>query len=105
MSCMDSPSNNRRHPLYGTVAADADLGIAFLIAETEDGQYEPIGPVNTVGDARELAEDDMRCRTRDLERGGTPSCPEVYKIWSRGYRGEYAVICQLDAATMKEVEW
>src|SRR5450432_431962 len=29
--------NNKRHPLFGRVEADADLGIAMLIAETEEG--------------------------------------------------------------------
>jgi hypothetical protein len=63
---MHSLTNNRRHPLYGTVADDTKLGMALLIAETENGAYEP--------------------------------------IWSRDYDGHYAVICQLDATTMTEVE-
>jgi len=102
---MHSPTNNRRHPLYGRVAADADLGIALLIAETEDSQYEPVSPVATINEAREMAAGDMRARMRSLEKGGTPSCPAIYEIWSRNDRGHYAVICQLDAATLEDVAW
>jgi len=104
MSCMHSPTNNRRHPLYGVIAGNADLGMALLIAETEDGHYEPLGAVGTINEAREVAADDMRVRMRSLEKGGTPLCPETYRVWSRDDRGQYAVICQLDAATMREVE-
>ena len=105
MSCMHSPTNNRRHPLYGRVAADADLGIALLIAETEDGHYDPVNPVATINEAREMAAGDIRARMRSLEKGGTPNCPEIYKVWSHDYDGRYAVICQLDAATLEDVAW
>ena len=93
--------NNKRHPLFGHVEGDADLGIAMLIAETEDGHYEPNGPVATINEAIECARHDMACRMRDLERGGEPACPAIYKVWSRDYEGEYTVIYEIDAATMK----
>jgi hypothetical protein len=57
--------NNKRHPLFGRVEADADLGIAMLIAETEDGQYEPNGPVATINEAIDCAQHDMASRIRD----------------------------------------
>jgi len=102
---MHSPSNNKRHPLYGGVAPDVDLGIALLIAETEDGHYEPVSPVATISEAREMAAHNMRARMRKVEKGGSPSCPETYQVWSRDYDGRYVVICVLDAATMAEVAW
>jgi hypothetical protein len=34
-----------------------DLGLAMLIAESEDGQYEPVAVVANVGEAREIASD------------------------------------------------
>ena len=105
MSCMHSPNNNRRHPLYGRVAGDTNLGQALLIAETEDGHYEPTSVIASINEAREMAADDMRARMRNLEKGGAPSCPEIYKVWSRDYEGRYAVICQLDAATLDDVAW
>jgi hypothetical protein len=104
MSCMNPRTNNKRHPLYGRIAADADLGIAFLVAETEEGQYEPISPVVTINDAREIASQDMRIRMCDLERGGAPACPEAYRVWARGDRGTYSVIREFDAVTMNDVE-
>ena len=93
--------NNKRYPLFGRVEADADLGIAMLIAETEEGQYEPNGPVATINEAIECARHDMASRMRDLELGGEPACPAIYKVWSRDYEGEYTVIYEIDAAAMK----
>jgi hypothetical protein len=71
--------NNKRHPLFGRMEGDADLGIAMLIAETEDGHYEPNGPVATINEAIECARHDMASRMRDLERCGEPACPAIYQ--------------------------
>jgi len=46
---------------------DTDLGLAMLIAEDEDGQYEPVAVVATINEAREVAESDLRGRKRRLE--------------------------------------
>jgi hypothetical protein len=73
----------------------------MLIAETEDGHYEPSGPVATINEAIESAQHDMASRMRDLELGGEPSCPAIYKVWSRDYEGEYTVIYEIDAVTIK----
>ena len=43
----------------------------------------------------------MACRMRDLELGGEPTCPAIYKVWSRNYEGEYTIMYEMDAATMK----
>jgi hypothetical protein len=72
-------ASTRRHPEYGTIGQDVDLGIAMLIAETEDGQYQPAGPVATINEAIECASHDMACRMRDLELGGEPTCPAIYR--------------------------
>jgi hypothetical protein len=101
MKHTSNKQNNKRHPLFGRVDADADLGIAMLIAETEDGRYEPNGPVSTVNEAIECASHDMASRMRDLELGGEPACPSVYKVWSRDYEGEYTVIYEIDAGATK----
>jgi hypothetical protein len=71
--------NNKRHPLFGRVEGHADLGIAMLIAETEDGQYEPNGPVATINEAIECARHDMVSRMRDLERGANRPAPRSTK--------------------------
>src|ERR1035441_8633882 len=49
-----------------------DLGLAMLIAEFEDGQYEPVGVVASIREAREIAESDLQGRMRCLERGDDP---------------------------------
>lgn len=68
---------------------DTDLGMAMLVAEFESGHYEPIGVVASIREAREIADDDMRIRMRDLEQGETPACPERYMVWARGLGGSY----------------
>jgi hypothetical protein len=42
-----------------------DLGIGLLIAESEDGAYEPVAPVSTIREAREMASNDLRGRMGD----------------------------------------
>jgi len=76
---------------------DTDLGLAILIAESEDGQYEPVGVVVSINEAREIAAGDMRGRMRDLERGGAPMCPYVYKVWAPGIDGDYRVAGEISA--------
>jgi hypothetical protein len=48
---------------------ETELGLAMLIAESEDGQHEPVAVVGTINEAREAAESDLRERMRRLERG------------------------------------
>ena len=68
---------------------DTELGLAILVAEFGDGTYQPVGVVVSINEAREIAGSDMRGRMRDLERGGTPACPERYLVWAQGLDGEY----------------
>ena len=68
---------------------DTELGLAILIAEFGDGTYQPVGVVVSIDEAREIASSDMRGRMRDLERGGTPACPERYLVWAQGLDGDY----------------
>ena len=58
-----------------TIAEDKELVLALLIAETEDGGYEPVGPVATIREAREIAASDRAGRMRELKEGGEPMCP------------------------------
>jgi hypothetical protein len=48
---------------------DTDLGLAMLIAESEDGSCRPIAVTSTISEAKELAESDLRERMRKVERG------------------------------------
>ena len=72
-------------------------GLAMLIAESEDGQYEPIGVVANIGEARECAQADLRSRMHRLERGDDDPglCPYSYKIWARGIDGDYRIAIEL----------
>jgi hypothetical protein len=68
---------------------DTELGLAILVAEFGDGNYQPVGVVVSINEAREIAGSDMRGRMRDLERGKTPACPERYLVWAQGISGNY----------------
>jgi len=78
------------------IQPDTNLGLAMLIAEDEDGQYEPVAVVGTINEAREVAESDLRGRMRRLERGDDPGiCPNTYKVWARGVDGSYRLACEM----------
>ena|ERR1035437_9181132 len=70
---------------------DSELCGGILIAEMEGGSYEPVGLVISVNEAIEVAQGDMRRRMKQLERGGTPACPEEYVVWARGVDGDCKV--------------
>ena len=48
------------------------LGLGMLIAESEEGTYEPIGVVGSVDEAKELAAANMAGRMRSVEKGKLP---------------------------------
>ena len=68
---------------------DTELGLAILVAEFGNGNYQPVGVVVSINEAREIAASDMRGRMRDLEAGKMPACPERYLVWAQGLDGEY----------------
>ena len=75
------------------------LGLAMLIAEDEEGHYEPVAVASTINEAKELAESDLRGRMRRLERGGDPGmCPYTYKLWAQGVDGDYRLAYEIQAA-------
>ena len=77
---------------------NTDLGLAMLIAESEDGQHEPVAVVGTISEAGEAAESDFRDRLRRLEVGEeTGLCPTLYKLWARGADGSYRLACEIAA--------
>ena len=92
-----TPTNGFAIPLTDST----DLGLAMLIAESEDGQYEPVGVVASISEAREIAESDLQGRMRRLERGNDPGlCPYAYKVWANGIDGDYRIAIELPAASM-----
>jgi hypothetical protein len=74
--------------------------MAMLIAESEEGTYEPVSPVGSIGEGREIARDDFRRRMAGLERGGSPLCPTVYKLWSRRFDGQFAVLAEFPTGVL-----
>jgi hypothetical protein len=59
----------------------------MLIVEDDAGGYLPVGPVSTISEAREIAQEDLRNRMRAVEQGGEPICPAAYKVWAHGLDG------------------
>ena len=72
-----------------------DLGLALLTAEFEGGGYQPISPVSTLAEARELAQSDLRARTRQLASGDEATCPAQYRLWKRDDRGTFQPVAQI----------
>ncbi len=77
---------------------DTELGLAMLIAEDEDGHYEPIAVAATISEAKEIAESDLRGRMRSIEHGEDAGiCPIRYKLWARGIDGDYRLAIEIKA--------
>jgi len=76
---------------------DTELGLAVLIAEDEEGRYEPVAVVVSIAEAREIAASDLRSRMRLLDREEDPGlCPYQYKVWARGIEGSYLLAADLE---------
>jgi hypothetical protein len=69
----------------------------MLVAESEDGGYEPVAMVITIREARELADEDLQIRMSELEKGGQPMCPARYVVWARRDQGTYRTITTFEA--------
>jgi len=74
---------------------ETDLGLAVLIAESEDGQHESAAVVATIREARSVAESDLRDRMRRMDQGDDCLCPATYKLWARGIDGSYRLACEI----------
>ena len=80
---------------------DTELGSAMLIAEDEEGHYQPVASVISINEGREIAQDDLRRRTRLLECDADPGlCPYCYKIWARGIDGDLRVAAEILATSL-----
>jgi hypothetical protein len=93
---MASTQNGSECPKHDTT----DLGLAMLIVEAEDGQYQPVSVVGSLSEASEMARCDMLRRMREVEAGTTPMCPAFYKVWARGANGDYGVAYTIEAISL-----
>ena len=89
-------NQNQNNGFPAEITDATDLGLAMLIAESEDGQYEPVAVVANVGEAREIASDDMASLMRRLEHAESPLCPYAHKVWARGIDGKLRIACKID---------
>jgi len=73
-----------------------DLGLAMVIAESEDGQHEPVAVVGTISEARDFANSDFRDRMHRFEKAeDSVLCPFLYQVWARGTDGRYRLACEI----------
>jgi hypothetical protein len=79
-----------------TIGENSDLGIGMLIAEAEEGTYQPVGAVSTISEGRDIAASDMRRRMYRLDQGSDPMCPVRYLVWAQGDGGEYATVAEIE---------
>lgn len=60
----------------------------MLIAEDEDGTYEPICVASSINEGKEMAQSDLRGRMQRLDHDQESDlCPCEYKLWARGVDG------------------
>jgi hypothetical protein len=80
---------------------DTDLHFAMLVAEDEEGSYEPIDKASTIAEGKELASDDMKRRLKRLEADQHSGiCPYAYKLWARGVDGVQCVAATWNVAEL-----
>ena len=71
------------------------LDSALLVAEAEDGGYEPISPVSTINEAIEMAQANFDHRMKKLTQDREPMCLARYAIWARGHDGAFQRIHEI----------
>jgi hypothetical protein len=71
--------------------------MGILVAEPEDGAYQPVATVDTIREAREMAASDMRARMSRPEQGSDSLCPARYLVWARNAAGDYATVAEIEA--------
>jgi len=78
-----------------------DLGLAMLIAEDEEGHYEPIAVVGSIAEGKEIAASNMRAKEDRLGQDADPGiCPYEYKVMARGVDGDYILAASFPAHTL-----
>ena len=69
----------------------------LIIAENEEGTYQPLNVAGSLNEAREMVDHDRKSRARELEQGKTPMCVYCYKIWNVGPDGSYKLAEEIAA--------
>lgn len=88
------------------ITPQTELGLAMLIAETEDGRYEPVAVVASVAEAQEIAKSDFARRVKETSKGEDVTCPARYAIWAQGLGGDYKPLREYTIeGTEPQIEW
>ncbi len=87
-----TPTNNTQRNTKGLsfpLQPGTQLGLAILIVEDEEGNYEPVATVSTIGEVREIAAYNFETRFQQSERGEDVLCPFRYKVWAQCGNGAF----------------
>ena len=89
------------------IKPNTELGLAMLIAETDDGRYEPVAVVVSIDEAREIAASNFAHRLKEIAMGCEDvACPARYAIWAQGLGGDYRLIREHTIeGTENKIEW
>lgn len=79
-----------------TIQPNTQLGLAMLIVEDEERNYEPVAAVSTIREAREIADYDFEMRLQQTDRGESVLCPFRYKVWAQDGEGTFQVAFAMD---------
>ena len=93
-------SNNAKPGFAIPISETTELESGMLIIERDAASYVPLAAVATVSEARQLAQDDLHRRIRQLEQGHDMFYPVIYKVWARGLEGPYAVAAEFDSSIL-----
>jgi hypothetical protein len=77
-------------------AFDRQLDSGLLVAEAEEGGYEPVALVSTINEALELADANFRPRMKEFEGGRETMCPARYAVWARGHDGAFERVHEIE---------
>ncbi len=78
------------------IQPNKQLGLAMLIVEDEERNYEPVATVSTIGEAREIAAYNLEMRLQQTEQGEDVLCPFRYKVWAQGGGGTFQIVFAMD---------
>ena len=82
------------------IPARASYGIrhAVLVAEDEEGRFQPLCVVSSINEAGDTAASDLKCRLDPLGRDEDPGiCPYEHKVLPRGIEGKYITLVRISA--------
>ena len=74
-----------------------DFGLTLIIAENEEGAYQPLAVAGSLNEAMKMVAHDRKSRMRDLEKVKSTMCVYCYKIWATAPDVPYMLSVEIQA--------